>query len=90
MPTLPLFWSMLEANFHSVLQDYTLDRDGDEIRAQWFHRVREALVDAWNSHKTSVSSGDAWAIRALVKADGQVSRQIAELGKNIRALEAVA
>jgi CRISPR system Cascade subunit CasA len=89
MPTLPRFWSRLEANFHEVLQDYTLDRDQDEIRAQWFHYLREALVDAWTSHRASISSGDAWAIRALVKAEGQVSRHLAELDKNIRALEAV-
>ena len=84
------YWSVLERSFHQTLQDYASETQPDEIRAQWLHHVRTALVDAWNAHRTSVTSGDAWAIRALVKAEGQISRQITELDKNIRALEAVA
>lgn len=84
------YWSILETNFHKVLQDYTSEIQPDEIRARWLRRVGEALMGAWESHRASVSSGDAWAIRALVKAEGQISRQLAELDKNIRALEAVA
>jgi CRISPR system Cascade subunit CasA len=90
MPTLPQFWSALEADFHKVLQEYTLERNRDEIRSQWLRSVRGALIDAWNSQKASVSSGDAWAIRALVKAEGQISRQLAELVKDIRSLEEAA
>lgn len=82
------YWSILEGRFHQILQDYTSERHPDEINAKWFRNISEALVVAWNMHKTSVSAGDAWAIRALVKAEGLISRHLAELNENIRALEA--
>ena len=34
-------------------------------------------------HSASVSTGDAWAIRALVKAEGRVLRKIKELQDEI-------
>jgi len=84
------YWSILEASFHQMLHDYSVERDFELIHAHWLRYVREAMKSAWASHRASVASGNAWAIRALVKAEGQVSRRLAELDKNIHALEEVA
>jgi CRISPR system Cascade subunit CasA len=83
------YWSTLEADFHRMLQEYAVESDFDGIHAQWLRHVCEALKSSWATLKTSVSSGNAWAIRALVKAEGRLHQQIAELDKNIRSLEEV-
>lgn len=70
------YWSRLEAAFHDTLRHYTLERDADDIRLDWLKAVRAALRDAWTQHAASVSTGDAWAIRALVRAEGAVSKQL--------------
>jgi len=88
--TMARYWSILEADFHEMLQKYTVESDFEGLHAQWLRHVCEALKNSWEAHRASVSSGNAWAIRALVKAGGQLSRQITELEQNIRALEAVA
>lgn len=80
------YWSPLESRFHEILREYTLDRDSDDIRCQWLKSVREALKQAWEQHRTSVSMGDAWSIRALVKAEGPVRAKLKELDDEIAKL----
>ncbi len=87
MPVSPWYWSALEARFHEILREYTLDRDSEDIRCQWLNSVRDALRAAWVQHSASVSTGDAWAIRALVKAEGPVLRKLKELNDEIKKLE---
>jgi len=87
MPVNSWYWSILESRFHEVLREYTLDRDPDDIRCQWLKSVRDALQAAWGQHSASVSTGDAWAIRALVKAEGPVRRKLKDLNDEIFKLE---
>lgn len=87
LPALPHYWSTLEARFHEILGEFTLDSDLDNIRYQWLKSVRSTLQSAWGQHSAAVSSGDAWAIRALVKAEGLVRRTIWELNEEILRFE---
>lgn len=81
------YWTTLESRFHEVLREYNLQRDSEEIRYQWLKFVRDALKKAWEQHRASVSMGDAWAIRALVKAEKTVEDKMKELNKEILKLE---
>lgn len=81
------YWSVLESCFHEVLRDYSIDRDFEDIRWQWLKSVRDALKTAWEQHRVSVSMGDAWTIRALVKAEGPVRRKLKALNEEILKLE---
>lgn len=81
------FWSSMEAAFHDLLRSYTLERDPDDIRRDWLRTVRSALREAWAQHSATVSTGDAWAIRALVKAEGAINRKLGELNEEIRKYE---
>ena len=81
------FWSTLEVHFHEILSEYTLERDSDDIRCHWLKFVRDALKITWEQHRASVSMGDAWAIRALVKAEGPMWRKLKELNAEILKLE---
>lgn len=81
------YWSVLESCFHEMLCDFTLDRDPEDIHWQWLKSVRETLKKAWERHHTSVSMGDAWAIRALVKAESTVLRKLKKLDEEILKLE---
>ena len=81
------YWSTLESRFHGILREYTLERDSEDIRCQWLKSVRDTLRSAWAQHSASVSTGDAWAIRALVKAEGPVLRKLKELNYEILKLE---
>ena len=87
MPINGWYWSTLESHFHEMLRDYTLERDADDIRHDWLECVRETLSKAWEMHRNSVSQGDAWAIRALAKAEGPVLRKLKELKSEIVKLE---
>ena len=87
MPASPWYWSAMEARFHEILREYTLDRDPDDIRCLWLKSVRNTLHAAWERHRASVSTGDAWAIRALVKAEGSLRRKLKELRDEIVKLE---
>jgi CRISPR system Cascade subunit CasA len=87
MPVSPWYWSILESRFQEILREYTLDRDSEDIRHLWLKSVRETLLNAWEQHRTSVATGDAWAIRALVKAEGPVQRKLKELNDEINKLE---
>lgn len=89
MPSLPHYWSTLEAKFHEVLRDYTLEKNSDDIHHDWLVAVRNALSDAWKLHQDSIAGGDAWAIRAMVKADGIIQTRIGELNKSIQSLKEV-
>ena len=77
------YWSVLEACFHEILGEYTLDRDFESIRGQWLQSVRDILNRAWEQYRISVSMGDAWAIRALVKAEGPILAKLKELDEEI-------
>ncbi|MBI5431061.1 MAG: type I-E CRISPR-associated protein Cse1/CasA [Nitrosomonadales bacterium] len=83
----PWYWSTLEFRFHEILGNYTLEQDPDDILCQWLKTVRDTLMSAWAQHSASVSTGDAWAIRALVKAEGPVRRKFKELNDEILKLE---
>jgi len=83
MPVNAWYWSTLESCFHDILREYTLDRDSEDIRCQWLKSVRDTLKAAWFQHSASVSTGDAWAIRALVKAESPVLRKLKQLNDEI-------
>ncbi len=87
VPVNSWYWSTLESRFHQILREYTLERDYDDIRCQWLKFVRYALRGAWEQHRASVSMGDAWAIRALAKAEGPVFSKLKELNEEILKLE---
>ena len=87
MPASASYWSRLEAAFHDTLRHYTLERDADDIRLDWLKAVRAALRDAWAQHAASVSTGDAWAIRALVRAEVAVGKQLKVLKDEISKYE---
>jgi len=87
MPASAGYWSRLEAAFHDTLHHYTLERDPDAIRLDWLKTVRSALRDVWVQHAASVSTGDAWAIRALVRAEGNIGKQLKTLNDEIQKYE---
>lgn len=86
MTALPYYWSALESQFHHVLGKYTLGHDSDVVRCFWLTSVRNALQSAWDQQTTSVSTGDAWAIRALVKARKPIRDKLAEINEKIHML----
>ena len=88
MPVSAAYWSTLEAAFHDVLRHYTADSDPDAIRHGWLKTVRAALRDAWRKHAASVATSNAWAIRALVRAEAHVNKQVGALNKEIHKYEA--
>jgi len=87
MPASASYWSRLEAAFHDTLHHYTLEREADEIRLDWLKTVRAALRDVWAQHAASVSTGDAWAIRALIRAEGAIGKQLRALNDEIQKYE---
>ncbi len=87
MPVSSRYWSDLESLFHEVLREYTLECDFEDVRCQWLKSIRDAMRAAWGQYRSSVSMGDAWAIRALVKAEGLVLRKLQELTEEINKLE---
>lgn len=84
MPIHSWYWSVLEARFHEMLPEYKLNREPDEVLYQWLKSVRDAVAQSWEQHRIAVSMGDAWAIRALVKAERVVRAKIRELDDEIR------
>lgn len=86
MPAIAEYWSMLGARFHDTLNKYLIDREYEDIRREWLVFVRQALSEVWNQHRASVSTGDAWAIRALVKAEAPVLCKLRELDDEIARL----
>jgi len=86
-PVLSNYWSTIEFHFHEILRNYTVEPDSEAIRCQWLKHVRGALKKVWDQHRASVSIGDAWSIRALVKAEGPISRKLMELNAEIAKLK---
>lgn len=84
---IPHYWSILEANFHKVLRNYTIECNPDDIHHDWLVAVRVALQGAWILHEQSVSVSDAWAIRALVKSGRIIGNKLKELNDSIKKLE---
>ncbi|MEO8032058.1 MAG: type I-E CRISPR-associated protein Cse1/CasA [Gemmatimonadota bacterium] len=80
------YWSILESRFHEVLRNYTVHRDSEDIQWDWLKSVRDAISTAWEQHRVSVATGDAWSIRALVKAEGFVVRELRDLNARIEKL----
>lgn len=89
MPVNADYWSFLESSFHKILSEYTLACEYDDIRLLWLKFVKNALQTAWNQHCTAVSAGDAWAIRALVKAEKPIRIKLKELNEEIKKLAPV-
>ena len=87
--SLPHYWSILEGKFHEVLRDYTLDKDSDDIHRNWLVAVRTAFSSAWNLQRHSIAGGDAWGIRALVKAEDIIAKTIMDLNEKIKSLKEV-
>lgn len=87
MPVNSRYWTTLEFRFHEILREYALEQDPEDIRYLWLKSVRDTLKRAWEQHSTSVSSGDAWAIRALVKAEEPICRKLKELKNEILKFE---
>jgi len=87
MPVSPAYWSTLEAAFHDVLRHYTFDSDPDAIRHGWLKTVLKTLREAWQQHAASVSTSDAWAIRALVRAEAHINKQVGALNKEVKQYE---
>lgn len=87
MPCSASYWSRLEAAFHDILRHYTQERDAADIRHDWLKTVRATLRNVWNQHAASVSTGDAWAIRALVHAEAHVNKQRKVLNEEIQKYE---
>lgn len=80
------FWFTLESRFHLILSEYSVDRDSENIRWAWLVSVRHAFKEAWEQHRNSISMGDAWAIRALVKAEWPIRIKLKELNEEIQKL----
>src|SRR3546814_9743449 len=87
MPSIASYWSRLEAAFHDTLNHYTLERDPDDIRRNWLKAVRTILREVWAQHAASVSTGDAWAIRALARAESVIGKQLHALNDEIQRSE---
>ena len=81
------YWSAVEAAFHDMLRLYTAESDPETIRHGWLKTIRQALHDAWQRHAASVAISDAWAIRALVRAEAHVNRQRKALEREIQKYE---
>jgi CRISPR system Cascade subunit CasA len=86
LPAITWYWSMLECSFHDLLREYTLEKNPDVIRCFWMKSVRTCLQGAWDQHRNAVHTGDAWVIRALVKAEGIVQAKIAAITVDIEQL----
>lgn len=87
LPASASYWSHLEAAFHDILRHYTQERDAEDIHHNWLKTVRATLRNVWNQHAASVSTGDAWAIRALVHAEAHVNKQHKVLNQEIQKYE---
>lgn len=87
MPVNSWYWSTMESHFHEILRECTPERDSEDIRCQWLKSVRDTLRAAWEQHRASVSMGDAWAIRALARAEGPVHRRLRDLADEIQKCE---
>jgi CRISPR system Cascade subunit CasA len=83
MTVTPAYWAILETRFHDLLKGYTMEREPEDIRAEWLSAIREALERAWLAHASAVQFSDAWTIRALVKAERFVAKELIRLDSEI-------
>jgi CRISPR system Cascade subunit CasA len=81
-----MYWSMLESRFHEILEKFSGARSSIQIQKQWLQSIHGALRKSWESHRASVSTADAWAIRAVVMAELPVQRRLNELDREIEEL----
>ena len=81
------YWSILESHFHEILGEFTLEVDPDDIQRRWMEHTRDTLHNAWDQHCATISTGDIWAIRAVVLAEGPVKRKLQELKEEIQKFE---
>jgi hypothetical protein len=86
MTVTPAYWAMLETRFHDLLMSYTRQREFDDVRAEWLSAIREALQQAWRAHARAVQFNDAWTMRALVKAERFVGKELIRLDSEISQL----
>lgn len=87
LPVNSWYWSTLESCFHEILREYAMERDSEDIRYQWLKSVRDTLQAVWEQHRASVTMGDAWAIRAIVNAEGPIQGKLRELTTEIKKFE---
>lgn len=87
MSCIPLYWSTLEAKFHSILDSYSLDRDAVDVEHEWQVAVKDALIAAWVHHKSTIRSGSVWEILALVKAEAKLSSKLKNILMTIKKYE---
>jgi CRISPR system Cascade subunit CasA len=87
LPAIGSYWSTLESQFHQLLRDYSVERDPDDIRLWWLKVLRRTLKSSWDQTQEVASAGDAWSIRALVKAEAPVRNKIRELDEEIAKLK---
>ena len=81
------YWSTLETHFHEILEEYSIEGDFEIILYKWLRFLQRDLETAWVQHSASVSMGDAWVIRALVKAEKTVQDKLTELNAEILLLK---
>jgi CRISPR system Cascade subunit CasA len=86
MLPIPMYWGILESRFHEILEKYVAATSSVQLRAQWLESIRGALRTSWEYHRASVSTADAWAIRAVVMAEWPVQRRLNELDQEIEEL----
>lgn len=87
MHAIPRYWSILEIHFHEIVHEFTLNRNPEDLRYQWLKFVRNTFKTAWEEHRASISGRDAWAIRALAKAEKPILRKLQELNDEISKFE---
>lgn len=83
LPAVPHYWATLEVRFRNLLRDFTLQREEDDIHHDWLVAVRDALQAAWDHHVATLSTGNAWALRALAKAETPIQKKLRELNQAI-------
>ena len=87
MLPIPMYWAILESRFHEILERYAVAKSSMQIQKQWLQSIHGALRTSWENHRASVSTADAWAIRAVVMAEWPVQRRLSELDQEIEELQ---
>jgi len=87
MNAISWYWSNLEPKFHEALTQYSKESDFDKILCNWIKSVVKILSDAWEFQKKQTKSGDAWTIRASIRAEKPVLEKLKELKDKIAQLE---
>lgn len=83
MGVISTYWSELEKSFHKILDKFKQGCDEEEIELFWLQAIKKAICNSWNLYKKSMSGGNVWAIRALVKADLIIQNKLSELDREI-------